>query len=149
VKGTPLHFSRHANSQMRIVHLPPTKSDETFDTATDAMTLFLTRIKTVRYVFILAALCATPALAADIHYLDGHKLLKACETDTPVCKHYTLGIIDGLSAQIKRAFCLKPATEDKELRDTIISFLEAHPDYLRYPAAYQVVAALEEKFPCN
>jgi hypothetical protein len=60
-----------------------------------------------------------------------------------------LGIVDGLSAQIKREFCISPGTADEVLRDTVKSFLLAHPDYLKYPAAYQVATALEQKFPCD
>jgi hypothetical protein len=60
-----------------------------------------------------------------------------------------LGIVDGLSAQIKRDFCISPGTADEILRDTVKSFLLAHPGYLKYPAAYQVATALEQKFPCG
>ena len=89
----------------------------------------------------------------------GKQLLGKCQSEeSPYliwCTGYLHGMADADDARvtsegIKREICV-PVDDisNKQLRTTVIKYLEKHPDELQLPAASLVPRAYKEAYPCK
>jgi hypothetical protein len=105
------------------------------------------RIGAVAVTMLLAALASRPASA---FFLDGARLLTACENSDPlqlgVCLGYIQGVADALDG--KQGFCL-PRVGAKELREVVVKSLQQNADRQQQPATMLVTQSLAETFACT
>lgn len=102
--------------------------------------------------------------------MDGNQLLQACKTllksesailtpeestQAGVCGGYVGGIWELLhyfrvaEKPAGDLFCPTGRVQPRQAVQITVSYLEQHPDLLRYLASQQVVRALQEAFPCK
>lgn len=93
-----------------------------------------------------------PALAA---FKDGNDLWNVCgESDTRnqhLCLQYITGVVDGVTAISARnlPFCPRKGVKAGQIQDLVIRYIESHPQDRDRPAAWLILSALAEAYPCK
>jgi Ssp1 endopeptidase immunity protein Rap1a len=90
------------------------------------------------------------------HYMDGNGLLDACKSgggeNSALCLGYILGVADTL-AEWKYSqggdVCLNPQVPGGEITDTVVRFLQEHPDSRHAGASLQTMAAVALALHCS
>ena len=122
-----------------------------------------------RLVLLLAIFPISSASASDDpiprHYISGDQLRQLCTTRgqsddearsiRALCQTYVFGVVDGhetaalVNPRSVRAFCLTEGIFNAELTDTVVTWLNEHPDSAKDPAAFTVFVSLKSRFPCK
>ena len=77
-----------------------------------------------------------------------------------MCTGYIMGAIDGyndqqerintlLGTDTTRMYCVPTQVTVKQLIDTVVLYLQQHPERRHYAAIDEVSIALTEAYPCN
>lgn len=104
----------------------------------------------MRSIVALALLCfgAAPAMADAVWSpFNGNRLVETCESNSPLCEGYVLGIVD--ARYTEGTFCLGPDVGTAQIVDTVRNYLSDRPELGHVAASAVVVDALAEKFPCR
>jgi hypothetical protein len=106
---------------------------------------------------VLAAGLSGAAEAQMKPFIDGNMLLERCRQtrgtyDFGYCNGYVTGIADLLAnTNPVNGFraCIPPTAMLGQLRDTVVTWLDRHPQHRHNPADILVPTALSEAFPCR
>jgi hypothetical protein len=100
-----------------------------------------------------------PAKAAQTDpYIDGRNMFATCASgDTDNCTSYVNGVVDGLQyAGLIRAspgdgvkVCLPLSVGNEKVMEIVKTYLNKHPYNFQYLGVFQVLAALEDAYPCH
>ncbi|MBV9930586.1 MAG: hypothetical protein JO013_06555 [Alphaproteobacteria bacterium] len=109
----------------------------------------------------LLALTAAAAMAAPTaapgaplpSRVTGRALAELCNTDSGACMGYVVGAVDAFVAtQLTRGnpvyFCIPPTVTNRQLTETTLAVLRAHPELANDNAGTVVVVALTAAYRC-
>src|SRR5215472_5234939 len=99
----------------------------------------------------MATLSQQPEVRPTRSFASGNNLYEACAASEILKRQYCLAYVAGLTdAFIWDGFVCTPLhLTEEQVRDLVVNFLGAHPDYRHYTAASLAREALGQAFPCN
>jgi hypothetical protein len=98
---------------------------------------------------------SSPTAVQASNFLSGNDLFKACtekSVNRGVCRGYIIGIIDVVGSapfSSQRTLCVPDSVLASQVEDIVENWPRDHPENRHYAASGLVLAALQEKFPCN
>lgn len=112
-------------------------------------------MKPIRLAAAIAAAALLGAGAARAQYADGgyylaDRLYDACSGDSAQaarCETYILGVADSVMYDWAGTLCIPPDTTPAQLRELFMRAYVSDNGY--HPAAVEVRAALQARFPCT
>lgn len=82
--------------------------------------------------------------------MSGKKLLSECDSRTrSLCSGFVVGVADTSFVLNMAPYCTPTSVTPTQLQRVATKWLHAHPEQLRRDAAFLVMTALEEAFPCE
>ena len=94
------------------------------------------------------------------NFLIGHHLKHACAAEEQyskgICKGFIMAVHDSLLGYSNYAevdmddiFCTPDAVDSTLVADSVIQYMEKHPENLGYIASQVVIMALQRAYPCS
>jgi len=82
----------------------------------------------------------------------GQQLLELCSPQASdaghaICLGYITGSYD--TSVVRGGICAPPSVTHGQVRDTVLKFMQKHPERLQEPAPHLIVAGMAEAFPCH
>lgn len=99
---------------------------------------------------IIAATAAFIAIGAHAHFIDGNQLMGNTESQTPAERTFAIGFVTGVvDAMQNEIVCVPDRVTVKQVVDISKAHLQQNPSIRHKPAAYIVLKAVSEVWPCK
>lgn len=99
---------------------------------------------------LIAAYAAFLAMGAQAHFIDGNQLLANIESQTPAERTFAIGFVTGVvDAAQNEIVCVPDRVTIKQVVDISKAHLQQTPSIRHKPAAYIVLKAVSDVWPCK
>lgn len=99
---------------------------------------------------LIVACVAFIAMGAQAHFIDGNQLFANIESQTPAERTFAIGFVTGVvDAAQNEIVCVPDRVTIRQIVDISKTHLQQNPSIRHKPAAYIVLKAVSDVWPCK